>query len=51
MTGVWEDGREEFDKGMPADKEVLVTYLARWRRYNISSVYEAGYLGVTFMIT
>ena len=26
VTGVWGDGRGEFSKSMPADKEVLVKY-------------------------
>ena len=45
VTGVWEDGREEFIKSMPADKEILVKYLAQWRMYRIMAVYEAGYFG------
>ena len=45
VTGVWEDGREEFTKSMPADKEILVKYLAHWRLYRIYAVYEAGYFG------
>jgi transposase len=46
-TGVWEDGREEFARGMPADKEILVKYLMRWGQYRIVAVYEAGYFGYT----
>jgi transposase len=30
---------------MPADKEILVKYLAQWRMYRIMAVYEAGYFG------
>jgi len=45
VTGVWEDGREEFSKSMPADKEILVKYLDRWRLSRIFAVYEAGYFG------
>ena len=45
VTGVWEDGREEFTKSMPADKEILVKYLDRWRLSRIFAVYEAGYFG------
>ena len=47
VTGVWEDGREEFVKSMPADKEILVKYLSQWRQYRICAVYEAGYFGYT----
>ena len=45
VTGVWEDGREEFTKSMSADKEILVKYLAKWGVYRIFAVYEAGYFG------
>ena len=47
VTGIWGDGRVEFTKGMPADKEILVKYLLQWRLYHIVAVYEAGYFGYT----
>ena len=47
VTGIWEDGREEFSIGMAADKEVLVKYLLRWEQSTIYTTYEAGYFGYT----
>jgi len=45
VTGVWGSGEEEFNKSIPADKEVLVKLMNRWGLTRIQAVYEAGYFG------
>ena len=45
VTGIDGNGLELFSTGMPADKEVLLTFLRKYGIERVKAVYEAGYFG------